>query len=427
MSPTENARKVAAIVEAGQVQQQIRTALESDPELKLELVLESPENAAQRIYSTGPDLILMDERLGGEDTLDLVDELALKLPEAPVLAMLGTDDSTRAQQFLLAGARAFLVKPFTQVNLLSAIRRVEELEARRRVADPATEQRQPDRAGPLQILTVYSPRGGVGSSTIAINLAVALNEKLDARVLLMEGKMSFGHLGLMLNTRPQNTIADLLPHAGALDDELVDEVVSKHSTGIHLLLSSPDLNVSQGVRPNDLFGVIQAVSRSFDIIVIDAGSHLDDNAVTLMDAADRVLLITTPDLAALHDTSRFIQLARSLGFHSNKLLAVLNRVGIRGGIKVKEIESALHQSLFARISEGDAKVMRSLNRGVPLVYSASRSPVTKDIYALAERLSAMRRGAEAPHSAPDGRPAERSPNGRERRAQRAAALRMVDH
>lgn len=425
MSPTENARKVAAIVEAGQVQQQIRTALESDPELTLELVLETPENAAQRIYSAAPDLILMDERMGGEDTLDLVDELALKLPEAPLLAMLGTDDSTRAQQFLLAGARAFLVKPFTQVNLLSAIRRVEELEARRRVIDPAAEQRQPDRAGPLQILTVYSPRGGVGSSTIAVNLAVALNEKLDARVLLMEGKLSFGHLGLMLNTRPQNTIADLLPHAGALDDGLVEEVVSKHSTGIHILLSSSDLNVSQGVRPNDLYGVIQAVSRSFDIIVIDAGSHLDDNTVTLMDAADRVLLITTPDLAALHDTSRFIQLARGLGFHSNKVLAVLNRVGVRGGIKVKEIESALHQSLFARISEGDARVMRSLNRGVPLVYSASRSPVSKDIYALAERLSGMRRGAEAPGSASDGQAAERSPNGKERRARRAA-LRMVN-
>jgi len=88
----------------------------------------------------------------------------------------------------------------------------------------------------------------VGCSTIAINLAIALHEQLDVRVLLMEGKMIFGHLGLMLNLRPQNTIADLIPHAGALDDSLVEEVVSRHASGIDVLLGPPDLNVGQGTN-----------------------------------------------------------------------------------------------------------------------------------------------------------------------------------
>ena len=395
MSQSVKPTAVIAFIEPGQIQQQVKSAVNSDPEFKLVAELDSMKNAAQRVYASAPDIILVDQSIAGQPSLDLVDELALKYPDIPMVALMDGDDGHRAQQYLLAGIRTFMIKPFTQVSLLSTLRRIRELEARRKAAQPVEQSRHPAETGPLQILTVYSPRGGVGCSTIAINLAVALHDRLDVRVLLMEGKMTFGHLGLMLNFRPQNTIADLIPHVGALDKGLVEEVVSQHASGIQVLLSSPDLNVGQGIRPNDLYSVIKAVSSAFDIIVIDAASHLDDNTVTLMDAADRVLLITTPDLAALHDTSRFIQLVRPLGFPPDKVLTVLNRAGIRGGIKIREIEAALHQPLFGQVAEGDAKVIRSLNRGVPILYGSSRSAVSKDIRDLAKKLSAMHPGAQA--------------------------------
>ena len=132
----------------------------------------------------------------------------------------------------------------------------------------------------------------------------------------------------------------------------------------------------------------------YDIIVIDAGSYLNDNTVTLMDASDRVLLVTTPDLAALHDASRFIQLTGTLGFPPDKVLTVLNRAGMPGGIKIREIEGALQQRLFAQISEGNAKVIRSLNRGVPLLSSSPRNKLSKEIRSLALHLGAMDPGAE---------------------------------
>ncbi|MFQ5937128.1 MAG: AAA family ATPase [Acidiferrobacterales bacterium] len=387
MSQDTKPTVVIAFIEPGQIHLQVKTALDSDPEFQLVAEVDSFENAAEHVHTAAPDIILVDQQIAGQLSLDLVDELALRYADIPIIALLDGDEVKQAQQYLLAGVRTFMIKPFTQVSLLSTLRRIRELEGRRTAAQPQEQRSSSAETGPLQILTVYSPRGGVGCSTIAINLAVALHNRLDVRVLLMEGKMTFGHLGLMLNFRPQNTIADLIPHAGALDNSLVEEVVSQHTSGIQFLPSSPDLNVGQGIRPNDLYSVIQGASRAFDIIVIDAGSHLDDNTVTLMDAADRVLLVTTPDLAALHDTSRFIQLAQPLGFPPDKVLTVLNRAGIEGGIKIREIEAALHQPLFARVAEGNARVMRSLNRGVPIVIGSSRSKVSKDIVALAEKLS----------------------------------------
>ena len=395
MSEDNKPTVVIAFIEPGQIQQQVKSALESNSEFELVSEANGAENASQQVYAATPDIILIDQHIEGQLSLDMVDELAQRYPEIPIVALLDDDETQQAQQYLHTGIRSFMIKPFTQVSLLSTLQRVRELEGRRAAAQPVEQNSHAAEAGPLQILTVFSPRGGVGCSTIATNLAVALHNRLDVRVLLMEGKMIFGHLGLMLNFRPQNTIADLIPHAGALDNGLIDEVVSHHASGIQLLLSSPDLNVGQGIRPNDLYSVIQAASNAFDVIVIDGGNHLDDNTVTLMDAADRVLLVTTPDLAALHDASRFIQLAQPLGFPPDKVLTVLNRAGIRGGIRIREIEAALHQPLFARVSDGNGKVISSLNRGVPIVIGSSRSTVSKDIVALADKLSMTNPAAAA--------------------------------
>ncbi len=435
MTETTSPTAVMAFVEAGPTQQQIRTAIASDDEFRL--VSEQPgiTKAAQNVRSAMPEIILVDHQIGGQPSLDLVDELSLQFPEIPIVAMLAEEDILQAQQFMLAGVRAFMVKPFTQVSLLSTLRRIRELEGRRQSAQSVSPSAASEKTEPLQILTVYSPRGGVGCSTIAINLAVALHEQLDVRVLLMEGKMLFGHLGLMLNFRPQNTIADLIPHAGTLDEGLVDEVISQHASGIHVLLGPADLNVAQGIRPDDLYNVIKAVSRVYDIIVIDAGSFLNDSTVTLMDSADRVLLVTTPDLAALHDTSRFIQLSGTLGFPPEKVLTVLNRAGMQGGVKSRDIESALHHALFAQISEGNANVMRSLNRGVPLLYSSPRNPMSREIRTLAGKLVAMR-PAEAARPNNDRPRKKTKPQARLKRngngkpahtEQHNSALRMLGH
>ena len=417
--------KIMAFIEAGPTQQQVRTALTANAEFELIAEAEGGEKACQNVLAAMPDIMVVDHQIADEPSLDLVDELALQFPDIPIVALLGDEDSLQAQQFLLAGVRAFMIKPFTQINLLSTLRRIRELEARRRTVQPTNGANSTQRADPLQILTVYSPRGGVGCSTLSINLAVALHEQFEARVLLLEGKLVFGHLGLMLNFRPQNSIADLIPHAGALDDNLVEEVVSQHASGIHVLLSPTDLNAGQGIRPEDLYNVIKAVSRMYDIIVIDAGSFLSENTVTLMDASDRVLLITTPDLASLHDTSRFIQLTGTLGFPADKVLTVLNRAGMQGGVKVREIESALRQKLFAQVSEGNAKVLRSLNRGVPLVFGSPRNKLSKEIRSLALLLSAMRTGAQAPTNGKSKIKAQLKRNGSAHTQQHNAALRML--
>ena len=386
MTATKNTLRVTFIGDPGPVQQQITAALGSQTEFQLVDVISSTERLIREIHASEPNILLVDNKLGGQPTLDIIDDISLQYPEGAVVTILAENDPVMIQQVTLAGARAFLVQPFTQVNLLSTLRRVVELEGRRVKLLPVADTSKPDEVKPLRSLAVFSPRGGVGASTLALNLAVALYEDTGARVLLMEGKFFFGHLDVMLNLRGRNTIADLLPHASALDEGLVREVVCDHATGIKVLLAPSDLQVGQGVRPDDIYSILVGLQKFFDYVIIDVGSYLTENTVTLMDTADRIMMVATPDLASLHDTSRFIQLSRSLGYSPEKLMIVLNRAGMEGGVRTKDIEAALHHQVFAQVPDDHANTLRSLNRGIPMIVRYPRSPVSKAIAQLAKRL-----------------------------------------
>ncbi len=388
--PDINRTRVLALVEAGPIELQITAALSNQPDLELVDILSSLDKAAQEIRAARPDLILVDHQINGQPTLDTLDELALQFPATALVAILPANDPVQAQQVMLAGARAFIIQPFTQVNLLSTLRRVRDLEARRH--QPAAAAASPTAAAgnrPLHVLTVFSPRGGAGCSTVALNLAIALREETDQRVLLMEGKLLFGHLGLMLNLRHASSIADLVPHMHALEDAMVREVVADHSSGVQVLLGPSGLEVAQGIRPEALYNIVSGLRPLYDFIVIDAGNFLSENTVTLLDAADRVLLVAVPDLAALHDTTRFVRLSRSLAYPEGKVNIVLNRSGLLGGVRTNDIETALRHEVFAHIPDDGPNALRSLNRGIPLMLKYPRSPASRGFQQLAKRLAAV--------------------------------------
>jgi pilus assembly protein CpaE len=381
---TSHRTRVIVIVDPGPIQQQIAAALNSQADFQLVDLVTSLDKAPQAIRAGQPDILLVGHELAGQPTVDVLDDLALQFPEVALVAILPDGDSTRIQQVTLAGARAFLIEPFTQLNLVSTLRRVRDLEARRGRAPAAAAKTEGET--PLQVLSVFGPRGGVGASTLALNLAIAFSEQTSRRVLLLEGKLGFGHLELMLNLRTRNTLAELLPHAHNLEETLVREVVAEHASGIHVLLAPSSLEVAQGVRAEPLFSVVDGLRPFFDYIVIDAGNRLDENTVTLLDLSDQVLLVTNPDLAALHDATRFIQVTRTLKYPLGKVLTVLNRAGLPGSLRVKDIESALRHDLYAQVPDGGPNALRSLNRGLPLLIKYPRNAASKGIVRLARSL-----------------------------------------
>ncbi len=389
MNPANKQIRVIALCDPGTTLQQITEALNSQNEFILVDVLASKEMLARQIRAAEPDIILVDSQLGNESTMDIIDDLAQQFPGASVVAILPSNDPLVAQQVMLAGARAFLIAPFSQINLVSTLRRVTELEGRRQQTKSYMASAVPESTRPLHSVTVYSPRGGTGVSTLAANTAIALAEETGKKVLLFEGKVFFGHLEVILNLRVQNTLSDLIPHATSLDEGLVRDVVAPHPSGIHVLLAPSSVQVAQGIRAEDIYNVYTGVSRLYDYVVVDAGGPLNDISVTLMDAADRILLVTTPDLAALHDTSRFLQLSRSLAYPAEKILMLLNRAGMEGGVRLNDIEGVLHNQVYHQVPNDPTNALRSINRGIPLLVFYPRSKASKAIQHLARNLASI--------------------------------------
>jgi pilus assembly protein CpaE len=389
MSPELKQIRVVALCDPGATQQQIIEALKAENEFTLADILASKEMLVRQIRSAEPDILLVDFQLENQSTMDIIDDLALQFPTAAVVAILPSNDPLVAQQVMLAGARAFLIAPFSQINLISTLRRVTELEGRRQQTQAYTPSQLSEATRPLRSVTFYSPRGGTGVTSLAANTAIALAEETGKKVLLFEGKVFFGHLEVMLNLKVQNALSDLIPHAQNLDEGLIRDVVAPHPSGIHVLLTPSNAQIAQGIRAEDIYNIFVGVSRYYDYVVVDAGGPLNDISVTLMDATDRILLVTTPDLASLHDTSRFLQLSRSLSYPVEKILMILNKADVEGGVKLKDIEAVLHNQVYHQIPNDQANVLRSINRGIPFLVYYPRSIASKSVQQLAKNLAAI--------------------------------------
>jgi pilus assembly protein CpaE len=389
MNAAKKQSRVVAICDPGTTQQQITEALSSQKEFVLVEIYTSKEMLAKQLRASDPDIILVDSKLEGDSTIDIIDDLALQFANASVVAILSENDPLIAQQVMLAGARAFLITPFSQINLMSTLRRVSELEGRRQLTQTYIPSVTPETTRPLRSVTVYSPRGGAGVTTIAVNTAIALAAETGKKVLLFEGKVFFGHMEVMLNLRVQNTLSDLIPHVTNMDESLVRDVVTPHPSGIHVLLAPSNIQIAQGIRAEDIYNVYIGVSRLYDYVVVDAGGPLNDISVTLMDAADRILLVATPDLATLHDTSRFLQLSRSLAYPADKILMVLNKAGVEGGVRLHDIELVLHNHVYHQIANDPANILRSINRGVPYLVTYPNRSTSKSFEQLAHNLASI--------------------------------------
>jgi pilus assembly protein CpaE len=327
------------------------------------------------IHRMQPDVILLDFAFQSQP-LNLLDKLTTEFPKSAVVAILSEAEMDQSDRVVLSGARAFIKFPYQPGMLPVTIKRVMELKERNHHS-PADEDELEKKETDRHTFTVFSPKGGAGTTTIAANLAISLHKALKEDVLLVDGKHLFGHVALYLNLRTANSITDLIAHAGMLDKRLIDQVVVKHVSGIYVLPSPNSITQAQGIRPDDLFKVIQSLQGAFAHIVIDAGNHLDENRVTYMDASDKILLIFNPDLASMRDVGLFMEISASLSYPKEKTLLIVNLAGRKADVKNTEIEDILKMEIFGTIPADDELALSSLNEGVPILLKKPRHRISK--------------------------------------------------
>jgi pilus assembly protein CpaE len=298
---------------------------------------------------------------------------------------------------MLAGAREFLVKPFSSDELTASIRgvfnREREKQSRIVAAGPtgsgSAVVAQTESGEPGQVVAVFSPKGGVGRTTVAVNLAVAAATELGKKVVLVDGSFQFGDVGVLLNLNPKNkSIADLVPELDQAGHEVesIDTFVINHSAGIRVLLAPPSPEMAELIKPDGVRRVIEALRMSHDLVVVDCTAFFNDTTLAILDAADTILTMLSLEITSIKNMRLFLEVADQLGYEGGKVRLVLNRADSALGIRVTDVEHSIGRKVDETIVSDGRSVVYALNRGVPFFLSNREAQVSQDILRLARAV-----------------------------------------
>ncbi len=358
--------------------------------------------------SLTPDVVLMDINMPDMDGIAATELLARAVPTASVVMMSVQGEADYLRRSMLAGAREFLVKPFSSDELTASIRQVYSREREKvsfmAAAAPAatapaatrTTSGAPKGSGdgePGIVVAVFSPKGGVGRTTVAVNLAVAAATELGKKVVLIDGSFQFGDVGVLLNLNPKNkSIADLVPELeqAGNDVESIDTFVINHSAGIRVLLAPPSPEMAELITPSGIRRIIETLRKTHDLVVVDCTAFFNDTTLAILDSADTILTMLSLEITSIKNMRLFLEVADQLGYEAGKVRLVLNRADSALGIRVADVEHSIGRKVDDTIVSDGRSVVYALNRGVPFFLSNREAQVSQDILRLAKAVTGER-------------------------------------
>ena len=369
--------RVLIVDDIPETRENVRKLLQFEPDMEVIGQAGNGEQAIEMAKEHRPDIVLMDINMPGVDGISASKAISQAVPSAQTIIMSVQSESDYIRKAMLAGARDFLMKPFSGDEISVAIRRVHETRPKITAASPV----QPGHAAtaaaavPADVRTcntvaVFSPKGGSGCTTIAINVAVSLAQQ-GKNTLLIDGSLQFGDVAVMLNLRPVSTIADLTDRLTEVDADLLTSVVLTHESGVKVLAAPPRPEMAELVEVEEVLQLIEYLKQLYEYIVIDTSSNLNDMTLALLDVADRILLVTQQSVPSLKNVSRFFDITEELDYRPDKIKLVINRASSKVGVPIKTISDTLKRPVVATIPVDDALVSTSVDQGTPLVLGAT--------------------------------------------------------
>jgi pilus assembly protein CpaE len=358
----------------------------------------SGPEALRLATSLTPDVVLMDINMPEMDGIATTEEMARAVPTASVIMMSVQGEADYLRRSMLAGAREFLVKPFSSDELTASIRQVyvREREKMSRMAIVAAEASGglggtslTPTGDPGQVVAVFSPKGGVGRTTVAVNLAVAAATELGKKVVLVDGSFQFGDVGVLLNLNPKNkSIADLVPELEQPGHEVesIDTMVINHSAGIRVLLAPPSPEMAELITPAGVKRVIEALRLTHELVVVDCTAFFNDTTLAILDSADTILTMLSLEITSIKNMRLFLEVADQLGWEGGKIRLILNRADSALGIRVQDVEHSIGRKVDETIVSDGRSVVYALNRGVPFFLSNREAQVSQDVLRLARGI-----------------------------------------
>jgi len=332
-------------------------------------------------------LVIIDVVHGPKSAIDVCREIRANpaLASIPVLCVSQNDDVEDRIRFLEAGADDVVAKPFDAREIEA---RVEALLLRFQRSKDLTAVVSKDGLTVTRthrIVAVHSPKGGVGTSTIATNIAMASARRRPDRVVIVDLDLQFGQIATHLNLTPRVTLSDVVRDEAALrEPELLRTYATRHDSGLHVLAAPTGPELADTITANHVDRILTVLLQGYDQVVIDTGSWLDERTLRVFERAENVVFVMNPEIPALKAMSALVEYLGEAGTVANKSMFVLNNTFGREILKLRDVETALGMKVEMELPYDPFLYLKAVNEGIPIILGAPQSVAAQRLVALSD-------------------------------------------
>ena len=351
-------------------------------------------------------MVLLDVVTGIRTGIDICAEIRATpaLAAVPVMCISASDDVEERIRFLEVGADDVMARPFDARELEARVEALLLRFQRSRDLSPSISTDGVVLARARRSVAVFSPKGGVGTTTIATNVAVAAAASRPQQVVLVDLALQFGGVATHLNLRPRQTLADIVRDDAAMREaELIRSYATPHSSGLHVLAAPAQPEAAETITQSHVDRILGTLLDAYELVVIDAGSTLDERVLAVFERADTVILPVYPEIAALNAMHALLEYLTETGALGPKAMFVLNNAFARDILKLRDVESAIGSKVTLELPYDPFIYLKAVNEGIPVMIGAPRSIATER-FARLSTTAFGRDGVSALRPQPEPRP-----------------------
>jgi pilus assembly protein CpaE len=358
----------------------IRKLLQFETDIAVVGSARSGEEALQQAIREKPHVALMDINMPDMDGITVTRKIKDEVRYTQIIILSVQSEPDYMRRAMQAGARDYLTKPPSSDELIAAIHSagrvaLEEEKNLTRVEKPIS---LPVPKAKGKLLTVYSPKGGVGCTTLATNLAIGLNTD-ETPTVLVDGNLQFGDVSVFLNLQVKNSIVDLASRPEEMEEDIIEEVLIRHESGLRVLAAPQRPEMADEVHAEEVKKVLRYLKQQYAYVIVDSSSTMDDITLAILDLTDVLLAVATTDIPSIKDSRLLFDLLSILEFPRENILFVLNKTDRRTGITAEAVSENLKHPVEGEIPSDERVVANSVNRGIPLLLGDKSRPIVKDL------------------------------------------------
>lgn len=376
MEPIAGKIRILIVDDVPEGREGLARLLSFEPDMDVIGFASTGAEALDQAQALKPDVILMDINMPDMDGITATEKITKLVPTSVIMISVQSDRDymRRAMQ---VGAMDFLPKPPSADELYATVRNAYIRKPKPTMVPGKTGGADEGPKHDGKVIVVYSPQGGSGATTLAVNIASGIMDE-QHRTVLIDANLQFGDVAVHLAMRNERNILDLAKSADDLDVEVIENVLGTHGTGLRLLAAPQKPQEAELVTPQGLVKIIEALSQRFGYVVVDTSLHLDDISLNLFDIADLLVIVGVPTLPCVRNIRVVLDLlAQFEDFDQGKLFFVMNKVPSdrkSGALDPEAIAKTLKLPIQSTIPSSEKQMLDSLVRGVPVIVNARQSP-----------------------------------------------------